>query len=123
MCKGTGRKGKQQLYVLYDISSTPIIRHIKVKGNSSPDDPSLQEYWEKRSTKTGKNYWARGSKYEQIAKFQNWKCPVCGDHLFNGEPIETHHIVPVAKDGSDDPENLMHLHKVCHKQVHSKNPS
>ncbi|MEL7039483.1 MAG: reverse transcriptase domain-containing protein [Cyanobacteria bacterium J06592_8] len=120
MCKGTGRKGKEELYVLYDISSTPIVRHVKVKGNSSPDDPSLQEYWEKRSTKTGKNYWAKGSKYEQIAKFQNWKCPVCGDNLFNGELIETHHIVPVAKGGSDDPENLMHLHKACHKQVHSK---
>ncbi|NES70133.1 MAG: group II intron reverse transcriptase/maturase [Okeania sp. SIO2D1] len=120
MCKGTGRRGKEQLYVLYDISSTPIVRHIKVKGKASPDDSSLQEYWEKRSTKTGKNYWARGSKYEQIAKFQNWKCPVCGDNLFNGEPIETHHIVPVAKGGSDDPENLMHLHKACHQQLHSK---
>ncbi|NEQ74062.1 MAG: group II intron reverse transcriptase/maturase [Okeania sp. SIO2C9] len=120
MCKGTDRKGKEHLYVLYDISSTPIVRHIKVKGNASPDDPSIQEYWEKRSIKTGKNYWARGSKYEQIAKFQNWKCPVCGDHLFNGELIETHHIVPVAEGGSDDPENLMHLHKACHKQVHSK---
>ncbi|NEO55838.1 MAG: HNH endonuclease [Okeania sp. SIO3B5] len=45
---------------------------------------------------------------------------MCGDHLFNGELIETHHIVPVAEGGSDDPENLMHLHKACHKQVHSK---
>lgn len=120
MSKGTDRKGKEQLYVLYNISSTPIIKHIKVKGNSSPDDPSLREYWEKRNTKTGKDHWARGSKYEQVAKFQNWKCPVCGDNLFNGEPIETHHIVPVAKGGSDDPENLMHLHKACHKQVHSR---
>ncbi|NEQ74058.1 MAG: HNH endonuclease [Okeania sp. SIO2C9] len=30
------------------------------------------------------------------------------------------HIIPVAKGGSDDPENLMHLHKACHKQLHSK---
>ncbi|NET25635.1 group II intron reverse transcriptase/maturase [Okeania sp. SIO1I7] len=120
MCKRTGRKGKEETHILYDISSTPIVRHVKVKGDSSPDDPLLQEYWEKRSTKAGKNYWAKGSKYEQIAKFQNWKCPVCGSHLFNGEQIETHHIVPVAEGGSDDPENLMHLHKACHKQVHSK---
>jgi 5-methylcytosine-specific restriction endonuclease McrA len=34
--------------------------------------------------------------------------------------IETHHIVPVAEGGLDDIENLMHLHKACHKQVHSK---
>ncbi|MBD2431388.1 HNH endonuclease [Fischerella muscicola CCMEE 5323] len=34
--------------------------------------------------------------------------------------METHHIVPVAQGGSDDTENLQHLHAPCHKQVHSK---
>jgi RNA-directed DNA polymerase len=120
MCKGTGRRGQEKSYILYDISSTPIVRHIKVKGNSSPDDPSLREYWQKRTTDYGKKYWAKGSKYEAIAKLQNWKCPVCGDSLFNGEPIETHHIVPVAEGGTDDSENLKHLHSSCHKQVHSQ---
>jgi RNA-directed DNA polymerase len=120
MCKGTDRKGKEKSHILYNISSTPIIRHIKVKRNSSPDDPSLRDYWQKRTTDYGKKYWAKGSKYEAIAKSQDWKCPVCGDSLFNGEPIETHHIVPVAEGGSDDSENLKHLHKACHKQVHSQ---
>lgn len=120
MCKGTGRRGQEKSHILYNISSTPIVRHIKVKGSSSPDDPSLREYWQKRTTDYGKKYWAKGSKYEAIAKFQNWKCPVCGDSLFNGESIETHHIVPVAEGGTDDEQNLKHLHKACHKQVHSK---
>jgi len=120
MCKGTGRRGQEKSYILYDISSTPIVRHIKVKGNSSPDDPSLREYWQKRTTDYGKKYWAKDSKYEAIAKLQNWECPVCGDSLFNGEPIETHHIVPVAEGGTDDSENLKHLHSSCHKQVHSQ---
>ncbi|NJM72327.1 MAG: hypothetical protein HC862_20345 [Scytonema sp. RU_4_4] len=120
MCKGTDRTGKEKLHILYDISNTPIVRHVKVKGDSSPDDLSLKEYWQNRSTKHGKQYWAKGSKYEQLAKFQNWKCPVCGEHLFNGEEIETHHIEPVADGGLNDIENLMHLHKACHKQVHSK---
>ncbi len=123
MCKGTGRKGKEVIHILFDISSTPIVRHIKVKGNASPDDPSLKEYWETRQTKQGKNYWAKGSKYEQIAKQQNWKCSVCNDPLFNGEEIETHHIVPLKDGGTDDNENLVHLHKACHKQVHSKSKS
>lgn len=118
-CKGTGRNGSEILRVLYDTSSTPIVRHVKVKGNASPDDPELREYWHKRSTKHGKDYWAKGSKYEQIAKLQDWKCPMCGESLFNGEPIETHHITPVKEGGSDDPENLIHLHAPCHKQVHS----
>jgi RNA-directed DNA polymerase len=120
MCQGTGRKGKDKTYILYDISKTPIIRHVKVKGLASPDDPTLREYWHNRSIKNGKSHWAKGSKYEQLAKFQNWKCPGCGDNLFNGEEIETHHIVPVAEGGLDDLENLMHLHRACHKQVNSK---
>ncbi|MTF40235.1 group II intron reverse transcriptase/maturase [Cyanobacterium aponinum] len=120
MCKGIGRKGKEVTHILYDIASTPIIRHIKVKGNASPDDSSLREYWNNRKLKQGKNYWAKGSKYYQVATNQNWICPVCGENLFNGEKIETHHIVPVKDGGEDSIDNLVHLHKACHKQVHSK---
>jgi RNA-directed DNA polymerase len=92
---------------------------VKVKGDASPDDPSLRDYWHKRSLKIGKHKWAKGSKYEQLAKMQNHRCPVCGDSLYNEEEIETHHIISVKEGGSDDPENLVHLHKVCHKQLHS----
>jgi RNA-directed DNA polymerase len=104
--------------VLYSIASTPIERHIKVKGNASPDDPSLKEYWDKRHQKLGKTYFSRGTKLHAIAENQGWKCPKCGEPLLNGEEIETHHIVPVAEGGTDDVENLQHLHKPCHKQVH-----
>lgn len=40
--------------------------------------------------------------------------------LLYGENIETHHIVLVKDGGSDDAENLIHLHIACHKQEHSK---
>lgn len=120
MCKDIGRRGKEATHTLYDIAGTPIIRHIKVKGNASPDDPSLREYWNNRKLKQGKNYWAKGSKYYLVAINQKWKCPVCGENLFNGEQIETHHIVPVKNGGEDSTDNLVHLHKVCHKQVHSQ---
>ena len=56
----------------------------------------------------------------KIAQNQNWKCPICGEPLFNGEEIDTHHIIPVAQGGRNDTENLVHLHRACHKQEHSK---
>jgi RNA-directed DNA polymerase len=93
---------------------------VKVKGDASPDDPSLREYWDKRHQKQGKSYWEKNSRNYKIAQNQNWKCPVCGQPLFNGEEIETHHIVPVSLGGLNDISNLQHLHKPCHKQVHSK---
>jgi hypothetical protein len=44
-----------------------------------------------------KQYLAKDSKYGQIAKIQNWKCPLCEDSLFNREKIETHHMIPVVE--------------------------
>ena len=97
-----------------------MIRQAQVKGLARDDDPLLKEYWQKRQIKEGKQYKAQGSKYELVAKYQNWKCQICGDSRFNSEEIETHHIVPVKEGGTDDTENLMHLHRACHKQIHSK---
>ncbi|WP_019505909.1 group II intron reverse transcriptase/maturase [Pleurocapsa sp. PCC 7319] len=119
-CNTSNRERKEKLLVLYPIAYTSIERHIKVKGNASPDDPYLKEYWKKRHQKHGKSYWERNSRNFNIAQNQNWKCPICGEPLFNGEEIETHHIIPVAQGGQDDIENLQHLHKPCHKQEHSK---
>ena len=105
---------------IYDLAATTIVRHVKVKGTNSPDDPSLSEYWLKRNQKAGKCIWAKGSKYEKVAKGQQWKCPICGDHLANGEELETHHIIPVKEGGSNEADNLVHLHKACHKAEHSR---
>ena len=119
-CEIEGRRGNTELFTLFNIAKHPIIRHIKVKGTSSPFDAELANYWVDRSQKLGKSKWAKGSKHYQVAKNQNWKCPVCGNALLNVEEIETHHIVSVKNGGSDDTENLIHLHAACHKQVHSK---
>jgi RNA-directed DNA polymerase len=121
-CTISDRRGKEKNLVLFPIAYTSIERHIKVKGEASPDDPSLKEYWEKRHQKFGKSYWEKNSRNYKIAQIQNWSCPICGEPLLNGEEINTHHIVPVAQGGLDDIENLQHLHSSCHKQVHSKKP-
>jgi RNA-directed DNA polymerase len=123
LCTKLDRERQEKEVILYDIAKTPIVRHIKVKGSNSPDDPEQQEYWENRKTKEGKAFWAKGSKCEQIAKRQSYKCPNCGDFLFNGEELEIHHIVPVKQGGSDNMDNLVHLHKGCHKQVHGQRVS
>ena len=122
-CNVSDRLDKEVLLSLYPIDKTPIERHTKVKGEASPDDPSLKEYWEIRNQKLGKSYWAKGSKYYLLAQNQKWKCPICGEPLLNGESIETHHIVPVAQGGLNDISNLQHLPTPCHKQVHSKTKS
>ncbi len=101
------------------LAKLPIERHVKIKGTASPDDPTLTRYWEQRQTKTGKIYWDKGSKYYKLAQNQDWKCPICGEHLFNGEELHTHHKIRVKEGGMDSIDNLIHLHKTCYKHIHT----
>lgn len=119
------RRGKPKHIHIFRASSIPIEYHVKVKGTASPDDPSLTKYWFDRSSKYGKSYWPEGSKLRRIAERQKWFCPVCGEQLFNGiegerEELHTHHIVQVKDGGTDNVENLIHLHKSCHQHLHSR---
>lgn len=116
----TDRWGKKDVLRLYHVKDIPIQRHVKVKGAASPDDPTLTNYWKDRQTTYGKTYWTKGSKYYEVAENQQWKCTLCGEHLFNGEELQTHHQIKVSDGGTDEIDNLAHLHKACHKQVHGK---
>lgn len=116
----TDRRGKKNVTCLIKVKDIPIQRHVKVKGIASPDDPTLTKYWKDRLTTYGKTYWTKGSKYYEVAENQQWKCTVCNEHLFNGEELQTHHKIKVSDGGTDEADNLVHLHKTCHKQVHSK---
>lgn len=122
--KTEDRRGKPKLIHIFRASSIPIEYHVKVKGDASPDDPELTKYWKDRQTKYGKSYWPKDSKLRIIAQRQNWQCPVCGEQLFNGtegetEELHTHHIVQVKDGGTDNIENLIHVHKACHQHLHS----
>lgn len=113
------RRGKYKTIFLERATKIHIERHVLVKGANSPDDPSLVKYWEERQRNTGKKYWERGSLKHQVAENQKWKCPVCGENLFNGEDLQIHHITKVTDGGTDEGHNLTHLHKACHRHIHS----
>ncbi len=98
---------------------TKIQRHSLVVKRSSPDDPSLREYWEKRNKKSNKSEVDIFNKKQAlIAGKQDFKCPVCGQTLFNNEPLHLHHIVPRSKGGKDTVNNLVWLHLYCHHKTH-----
>lgn len=117
--KTTDRRGKAKLLCLESMMKIEIVRHAKVKNTASPDDPQLNLYWQERATKKGKIFWARGSRNYRIAEAQKWQCPLCGEHLFNGDKLETHHITKVTDGGLDTIDNLIHLHKTCHQHEHT----
>jgi RNA-directed DNA polymerase len=107
---------KQSGQHLLKFSWFNIRRHTMVKGDASPDDPKLQEYWESRNKIKSKNLIPS---YQKLARKQEYKCPVCGESLFNDEPIQKHHKIPRTKGGNDSYANLELVHYYCHQQIHS----
>lgn len=98
-------------------SNTPIIRHNCVPFDDSPDnpDPLARKHFEKTKNDEAKKL---NKRKQRLAKKQNFNCPHCGESLFNGEPYDVHHIVPKKDGGSDYQNNLVILHRECHKATH-----
>jgi RNA-directed DNA polymerase len=94
---------------------TRIERHIKVKGRASKDDPTLRDYWLAREAKATK----LNRDKRMLASIQKNRCPVCGDSLFNGEPLHEHHVI-LDKSSSErtSPHYRKLVHLFCHQQIH-----
>jgi RNA-directed DNA polymerase len=68
-------------YVVY-FSWIPIVRHTLVKGASSPDDPTLTDYWETRRRR-GKP--PLGPFYRRLLHQQHARCTTCGGLLLEAD--------------------------------------
>ncbi|MEG4521219.1 MULTISPECIES: group II intron reverse transcriptase/maturase [unclassified Microcoleus] len=88
---------------------TPIIRHIKVKGNSTPYDGDWI-YWSKRRGE----YPETPTRVATLLKIQKGKCTHCGLYLTPTDIVEVDHIQPRSLGGKDEYKNLQLLHKHCH---------
>jgi RNA-directed DNA polymerase len=116
---------------------TGIERHVMVKGKSSPDDPSLTEYWRQRG-----RYSATHSLMPKadilLAKKQKGMCPLCNELLLptDGVPqtpedwagwfnackkyLNRHHDQYRRHGGTDDRSNLRLVHAECHRAHHAR---
>jgi RNA-directed DNA polymerase len=65
------RRGKIIHLRLERVPVIPIVRHVKVKGGASPDDPTLKAYWDRRRLKMGRQRVAKGSLLFGIAEAQH----------------------------------------------------
>lgn len=96
---------------------TPIIRHVGVAHDASPDDGTLRAYWEQREKRKIELI---NSRSKQLAHRQKGICPICHESLLNDEELHVHHIVPRSKGGRDDMTNLSLIHLYCHQQAHQR---
>ncbi|PPT08939.1 Retron-type RNA-directed DNA polymerase [Geitlerinema sp. FC II] len=90
-------------------SETPIVRHVKVKGKTSPYDGNLK-YW---SARMGKQPGVP-TRVSKLLKKQKGKCAQCGLTFREEDVMEIDHIIPKSKSGKDVYKNLQLLHRHCH---------
>jgi RNA-directed DNA polymerase len=102
------REGNNPLRLL-DHAKTPIVRHVKVKGEASPYDGNLV-YWSKRK---GENP-EMPTKVAILLKKQKGKCPWCNLYFREEEVMEIDHKIPKSKGGKDSHDNWQLLHRHCH---------
>ena len=54
----------------------------------------------------------------RISFKQEYKCPICGQSIFNDEPLHLYHKILRSEGGKDEPKNLVWVHLFCHHKVH-----
>ena len=109
---------------------TPIIRHRKVTGRASPDDPALTAYWNQRR---GTNQPPLDRSTLRLLKMQHGRCGLCADLLLHAdrEPhspgewqrwhrttrkaITRQLILARGQDGT--PDNTRLIHTYCQRRT------
>lgn len=97
--------------------STPIKRHVKVKGDANPYDPAYATYFEQREG-THMQATFRGTRTLRFLWYeQSGLCPVCHTTITRLTGWRLHHCVPRVLGGSHSAENRVLLHPECHDRV------
>lgn len=121
-------------YYLRKFVWTPIVRHRMVAGTSSPDDPRLTDYWNRRRRRDEPPV---DTTTRKLLRVQRGRCPLCRGLLLhaNQQPQSPHeweqwlsatrkavrkHAITAWKTGTPDDRvatRLIHAH--CHRRITS----
>lgn len=104
---------------LYRHSATPITRHAKVIGRSSPMDPALRDYWDQRKRRNVARETYRKDRLAMLQAQIN-ACGLCRIAFWPGDPIDVHHVVPRRAGGTDARQNRVLVHRWCHHAHHQR---
>ena len=103
-------------------SEIPVKRFVKIKGRATPMNPDESVYWEKRKRErlTDATY---SKRRKRLLQQQGGACAMCGIQFDPDEDmqfIDMHHDRPRRSGGSDQPGNLMAVHRWCHQGHHMR---
>jgi RNA-directed DNA polymerase len=114
-CDDEGRPNKVWLYYA---KSTPIKRHVKVKGEANPYDPTYETYFEEREGAHMLETFRGTRTLRYLWHEQRGLCTQCNTKITRITGWRLHYCVPRVKGGSTGAMNCVLLHPECHDRVH-----
>lgn len=112
------RRGESRLVCLMKLADVAIRRHIKIRCDANPYDPTWEMYFESRlAAKMAETFEGRET-LKDLWEEQQGKCPMCWQKITKETGWNIHHLIHRVSGGSDRLENLVLLHPNCHRQVH-----
>jgi RNA-directed DNA polymerase len=115
-----GRKGGEETVSLFRTSQVSIRRHIKVRGEANPYDPSWELYYEERLSARMTDGSTGHGLMRVLWEGQKGLCPHCHQKITVATGWHIHHRQWRVHGGSDALENLDLVHPHCHRQIHSR---
>jgi RNA-directed DNA polymerase len=114
-CDDDGRPNKLWLF---HAKSTPIKRHVKVKGEANPYDPTYETYFEEREGAHMLETFRGTRTLRYLWHEQRGLCTQCNTKITRITGWRLHYGVPRVRGGSTGATNCVLLHPECHDRVH-----
>jgi RNA-directed DNA polymerase len=113
-------RGERRTARLFYAGDVEIRRHVKVKGEANPYDPTWGSYFERRSDAAMADLLEDRPYLLMLWERQRGRCPSCGQKIEQPSGWHNHHVVRKVDGGSEGVFNRVLLHPNCHQQVHSQ---
>lgn len=105
---------------LYQLASTPIVRHKRLPTGYHPYDAAQEEKWEALRTQRMQHKLKYQKELVSLYRRQMGKCAYCGQPITKETGWHDHHVIRRVDGGSNTLKNRALLHPNCHSLVHSR---
>jgi RNA-directed DNA polymerase len=122
-CDTTSLRGKPITLSLFRAADVKIVRHVRIKSEANPFDPSYDQYFEDRKRALMVRRLEDREFHLGLWRRQDGVCPGCGLSIGAEDRWHVHHKVRRAHGGSDISTNLELRHPNCHRKIHARLPA
>jgi len=111
--------GQTSYMQLDPLSATPIVRHVKIKGEYNPFDPAWEREGEMLRSRRMMNSLQYRSEIARLYQQQRGQCAHCRLPITRESGWHEHHLLPRLEGGRNTMGNRVLLHPDCHDHVHN----